>query len=420
MASLALVLGWPWRRGRLGLGVAAPAGSTAAPCPPIRPVRRRRGPRLPGVLGRGVRPCGAPGRREARRHGSLPRPSKSPSRRVTSRAPRRATLPHVLAWLGRGRSSSRVCRRAGAAPAASARRGVPRRPAWWAGAGSACRGRSGALGPPVPLGRRAPAPPVRGPPVRGAPARSSPCPSAAPVPGAPAARRRAGAPPRRSRRRSPAASTSRRIRRLRRAPAEPRGRPRPHRRRRRARRPSPCLPSSPPGAPGGPAGRARRTGRDDSAAGNRRHRSILRARTVPPGVDHSPSRRRAGARCGPRHGTVGRVDDASSASPHPAGCGAIPARAIRTSGLEDRRPDTTRSPRAEAPRGSRHEKSRRRPTLPGGLPPSTIGAGGLNCRVRNGNGCFPAAMATGNRALGGSPRPSTGREPRLWLRYRSP
>ena len=29
------------------------------------------------------------------------------------------------------------------------------------------------------------------------------------------------------------------------------------------------------------------------------------------------------------------------------------------------------------------------------LPPSTIGAGGLNCRVRNGNGCVPAAMATG-------------------------
>ncbi len=41
-------------------------------------------------------------------------------------------------------------------------------------------------------------------------------------------------------------------------------------------------------------------------------------------------------------------------------------------------------------------KTRRRPTLPGGLPPSTIGAGGLNYRVRNGNGCFPTAMATGN------------------------
>jgi hypothetical protein len=40
---------------------------------------------------------------------------------------------------------------------------------------------------------------------------------------------------------------------------------------------------------------------------------------------------------------------------------------------------------------------RRRPTLPGDLSPSTIGAGGLNFRVRNGNGCDPAAMATGNR-----------------------
>jgi hypothetical protein len=37
---------------------------------------------------------------------------------------------------------------------------------------------------------------------------------------------------------------------------------------------------------------------------------------------------------------------------------------------------------------------RRRPTLPGGLPPSTIGAGGLNFRVRNGNGCDPSAVAT--------------------------
>ena len=42
------------------------------------------------------------------------------------------------------------------------------------------------------------------------------------------------------------------------------------------------------------------------------------------------------------------------------------------------------------------EKIRRRPTLPGGSPPSTIGAGGLHFRVRNGNGCFPAAIATGN------------------------
>ena len=39
---------------------------------------------------------------------------------------------------------------------------------------------------------------------------------------------------------------------------------------------------------------------------------------------------------------------------------------------------------------------RRRPTLPGENSPSTIGAGELNFRVRNGNGCDIAAMATGN------------------------
>ena len=37
---------------------------------------------------------------------------------------------------------------------------------------------------------------------------------------------------------------------------------------------------------------------------------------------------------------------------------------------------------------------RRRPTLPGGIPPSTIGAGGLNFRVRKGYGCDPTAKAT--------------------------
>ena len=43
--------------------------------------------------------------------------------------------------------------------------------------------------------------------------------------------------------------------------------------------------------------------------------------------------------------------------------------------------------------------SRRRPTLPGGCPPSTIGVGGLNFRVRDGNGCGPTTMVTGNLAL---------------------
>src|SRR3954462_5720676 len=37
---------------------------------------------------------------------------------------------------------------------------------------------------------------------------------------------------------------------------------------------------------------------------------------------------------------------------------------------------------------------RRCPTLPHRLRCSTIGAGGLNFRVRNGTGCFPTAMTT--------------------------
>src|SRR6266576_3579029 len=42
------------------------------------------------------------------------------------------------------------------------------------------------------------------------------------------------------------------------------------------------------------------------------------------------------------------------------------------------------------------QRSRRRPTLPGGCPPSTIGAGGLNCSVRNGKRCTPAAITAEN------------------------
>ena len=41
-------------------------------------------------------------------------------------------------------------------------------------------------------------------------------------------------------------------------------------------------------------------------------------------------------------------------------------------------------------------KKRRRPTLPGGFPPSTIGAEGLNGSVRNGKRCIPLAIATEN------------------------
>jgi hypothetical protein len=48
----------------------------------------------------------------------------------------------------------------------------------------------------------------------------------------------------------------------------------------------------------------------------------------------------------------------------------------------------------EAPKGLDEGMFRQRPTLPPRLQGSTIGAGGLNFRVRNGTGCFPSAIAT--------------------------
>ena len=61
-----------------------------------------------------------------------------------------------------------------------------------------------------------------------------------------------------------------------------------------------------------------------------------------------------------------------------------------------RRPLGPHNARRAASRRPFSSKNRRRPTLPGGCPPSTIGAGGLNFSVRNGKRCFPAAMTTGN------------------------
>jgi hypothetical protein len=61
-----------------------------------------------------------------------------------------------------------------------------------------------------------------------------------------------------------------------------------------------------------------------------------------------------------------------------------------------------RGPRKRAkkrtPPGTVHagsEKIRQRPTLPHGFPRSTIGSGGLNFRVRDGNGWDPSDIATG-------------------------
>ena len=61
--------------------------------------------------------------------------------------------------------------------------------------------------------------------------------------------------------------------------------------------------------------------------------------------------------------------------------GAIAVAELHAASLERRTPA----------RGGR-SKIRRRPTLPGGCPPSTIGADGLNFSVRNGKRCTPVAM----------------------------
>ncbi len=79
--------------------------------------------------------------------------------------------------------------------------------------------------------------------------------------------------------------------------------------------------------------------------------------------------------------------------------------------------------------GPQREDVRRRPTLPPSPPGSTIGAEGLNFRVRNGAGCFPFAMATEtlwrcqeraqSRLKAGTRRPTASREPHSGRETRS-
>ena len=74
--------------------------------------------------------------------------------------------------------------------------------------------------------------------------------------------------------------------------------------------------------------------------------------------------------------------------------------------------------------GPRSAKNKRRKKFPAttysptGTPRSTIGAGGLNCRVRHGTGCVPSAMITEN--LLPSPKTTEKRTPHLPPKGRSP
>ena len=82
------------------------------------------------------------------------------------------------------------------------------------------------------------------------------------------------------------------------------------------------------------------------------------------------------------------------------------ARATITPTFERDRPPADANERLRQTERRSSSEIRRRPTLPGGLPPSTIGADRLNFRVRDGNGCDPVAMATEIGCQGGG-RPTS-------------
>jgi hypothetical protein len=75
-------------------------------------------------------------------------------------------------------------------------------------------------------------------------------------------------------------------------------------------------------------------------------------------------------------------------------------RSHRDSQPEPRREATALKREKGLPRIARQALFEKDPATsysPTWRPCSTIGAGGLNGRVRDGNGCFPSAIATGNR-----------------------
>ena len=115
-------------------------------------------------------------------------------------------------------------------------------------------------------------------------------------------------------------------------------------------------------------------------------RSRPARRVVPAG--RSSQRARPERSRGPRRGRSPPVVSSSSRGP-----------GIRTMLLPHRDGGEVPKRRRAPPMGGPFVRNRRRPTLPGGLPPSTIGANGLNFRVRNGNGCISVAITTeiGNR-----------------------
>jgi hypothetical protein len=124
---------------------------------------------------------------------------------------------------------------------------------------------------------------------------------------------------------------------------------------------------------------------------------------------HPPTRTDAAARLPPRAGPHlpgGRPADRAEARLPAGELRAVPDLFARSRAHRARRApegahrstsclqDTERNQKRRLWRQRFWLVSRRRPTLPPSFPGSTIGAGGLNFRVRNGTGCIPSAMTT--------------------------
>jgi hypothetical protein len=126
-------------------------------------------------------------------------------------------------------------------------------------------------------------------------------------------------------------------------------------------------------------------GRPRRRLGGRRRRArpgggAGRGGQCPPSAPPSAGLPRRARRAPPRWPAT----ETRPALPVPGGPGAMPA--TRRSATQSERPSRALT--------SLIKKNRRRPTLPGPCGPSTIGAEGLNCSVRNGKRCFPLAKAT--------------------------
>ncbi len=114
---------------------------------------------------------------------------------------------------------------------------------------------------------------------------------------------------------------------------------------------------------------------------------VVGAASVGPALPRRPLPLGLGRDVRARGARLGRTAGAGAAPSAGVGEGAWAWRGDPIGG-----PKTTKDPCCC--RGPSQVRTRRRPTLPGPLDPSTIGAGGLNFRVRNGNGWDPSAMAT--------------------------